>query len=129
MLKKAKGMKVSVYETGLFYKDDECDTERPFILYMVEDDTEKFPCYSFLLTAKGIGHVTDMFGLPKDQNTKKEALDIAFGNLPDYTDIFEKELYEDELVAELEGVWDYRKRHMFIEGYLWEQNRKGVKNE
>ena len=103
MLKKAKGIKVTVYDTGIKYNEG-----GNYLIFMV-DDTKK-DCYDLWLGASGCGHMTNMFGLMKEYGLE-DALETAEANLLDRNcmiDVFNTELEEKELLAELQGIWDYR---------------------
>lgn len=109
MLKKAKGVKVSVYDTGI-----EFDGGRNFLLYMVDDPNEQ--SYDFWLGARGCGHIMEMFGLMKEDGLEF-ALETAEANLLDrncMVEMFYAELDEKELIAELgcpiiEEFWSNRR--------------------
>lgn len=100
MLKKTK-IKTTTYFAGMRH-DDEINRDTRWLLEVIEDDdTVKYPCYNFVLRCEGVGFYLDMFGLPKEQNTFKEALEVAEWSLDEYKEQFEMELQKDELANEL----------------------------
>lgn len=123
MLKKAKGIKVTAYETGINYREDDTGFESPFIVLVIDDPKKEY--YDFILTARSIGHYVSMDGHMKEYGLE-EGLELAEANLLDgnmYIDMYYKELYEDELVAEIEMLWDSRK--MAFARERWEEERNG----
>ena len=109
-MKKVNGMKVTVYDTGIKYHDPDGYLKNSnYLLYMVDDPDSK--AYEFWLGVRGIGHLTNMFGLMKEYGLK-DALETAEANLLDRNcmcDVFNTELEQEELLCELQTIWDYRK--------------------
>ena len=110
-MKKIKGFKVNAYDTGIRYADpDGYIKDRNYILYVVDDPASD--CYDYLLGVRGIGHLTDMFGLMKSEGYDY-CLEVAEANLLDRNcmcDVFNTELEQKELVGEIQTIWDYRRR-------------------
>ena len=105
MLKKPKGIKVTVYDTGINYAELKNSN---YLLFMVDDQNKDY--YDFWLGARGCGHMTNMFSLMKEYGLE-DALETAEANLLDRNcmiDVFNTELAEKDMLCELQGIWDYR---------------------
>lgn len=100
-MKKVKGMKVTVYDTGIEYFDplSGYDEGRNYLLYMAEKDNDGEKNYDFVLGVEGIAFWTDMFGL--GDIDRKEALSIAENSLERYTEYYNEELADAEDKTEM----------------------------
>ena len=65
---------------------------KDYIIYIFDEDFG-YGCY---IQNVGYGIISLMFGLPKNQNTLEETIEIVKSNLEEQIEIY-KRLYEDEV--------------------------------
>lgn len=100
-MKKVKGMKVTVYDTGIEYCDPVSgyDEGRHYLLYVTENAKNGKTHYDFVLGVEGIAFWTEMFGL--GDIDREEALAIAEENLCEHIVDYDEQLADAEDKTEM----------------------------